>query len=307
MTRNTLGTLATVLAFSLAACTQAQDVEGAPPAKADHRNLSEACSSVDAQTGELLPFARLIQVHVELRYRTEYLHDFHADDGSASDRTEMNALVEGSADLLACTWKEFGYNQYMFHPAREDELPPFPNTASGSASLTGMRTGHAVVHGQTITTKQTVQAGGKLRGLSLSIPTRDESMPADGTCIQVAFDAPMSGSQVLDATSTDGAHKHEESPPESLEDDVYSAFAVRNYDQGESEFINNSLTLCSGPRNRPDPIPQNLPAGGMTISADESVWARRGEWIGHNSVPAEHRYVDFSLKVVPRTLQYPNP
>jgi hypothetical protein len=64
MTRNTLGTLATVLAFSLAACTQAQDVEGAPLAKADHRNLSEACSSVDAQTGELLPFARLIQVHV---------------------------------------------------------------------------------------------------------------------------------------------------------------------------------------------------------------------------------------------------
>jgi len=45
----------------------------------------------------------------------------------------------------------------------------------------------------------------------------------------------------------------------------------------------------------------------MTISADESVWARSGDWIGHNSMRAEHRYIDFSLKVVPRTLQYPNP
>lgn len=307
MKRNTLGTLASLLAFSLAACTQAQDAEGAPPANAHEHNLSEACSSVDAQTGELVPFARLIQMHVELRYRTDYLHEFHADDGSASDRTEMNALVEGSADLLACTWKEFGRNQYMFHPAREDELPPFPNTASGSASLKGVRTGHAVVHGQTITTKQTVQANGKLRGLTVSIPTRDETMPTEGSCLQVAFDAPMSGNLVLDSTSTEGSHKHEESSPESLEDDAYSAFAVRTYDQGESEFTNNSLTLCDGPRNRPDPIPQDLPARGMTISADESVWARSGEWVGHNSVPAEHRYIDFSLKVVPRTLQYPNP
>jgi hypothetical protein len=39
-------------------------------------------------------------------------------------------------------------------------------------------------------------------------PNRDETTPADGTCIQVAFAAPMSGSLVLDATSTDGSHKH---------------------------------------------------------------------------------------------------
>jgi len=53
-----------------------------------------------------------------------------------------------------------------------------------------------------------VQVNGKLRGLTLSIPTRDETTPADGTRIQVAFAASMSGSLVLDATSTDGSHKH---------------------------------------------------------------------------------------------------
>jgi hypothetical protein len=309
MKRNTFGTLASLLAFSLAACTQAQDAEDAPLAKPTHgEKLSQACSSVDAETGELVPFARLIQMHVELRYRTNYLHEFRADDGSASERTEMHALVEGSADLLACTWKEFGRNQYMFHPASEDELPPFPNTASGSASLEGARTASALVHSETITSKETVQANGKLRGLTLSIPTRDESTADEnGTCIQVGFDAPMTGSLVLDVTSTDGNHKHEESPPASLEPSTYSAFAVRTYNQGESEFTNNSLTLCDGPRNRPDAIPQELPARGMTISADESVWTRNGEWIGHNSLPAERRYIDFSLKIVPRTLQYPNP
>ncbi len=307
MKRNTLGTLASLLAFSLAGCSPAPEAEDAPSAKSAHgQKLSQACSSVDAETGELVPFARLIQLHVELRYRTDYLHEFNADDGSASDRTEMHALVEGTADLLACTWEEFGRKQYMFHPASEDELPPFPNTASGSASLTGERTGRALVHGETISSKETVQANGKLRGLTLSIPTRDETL-GNGTCIQVAFDAPMSGRHVLDVASTDGNHKHEESPPDSLQEGTYSAFAVRTYAEGEPEFINNSLTLCDGPRNRPDPIPQDLPAQGMTISADESVWTRNGEWIGHNSLPAEHRYIDFSLKVVPRTLPYPNP
>ena len=309
MRHNKLGTLATLLAVSLAACTQAQDAEDAPSAKAAHgENLSEACSSVDAETGELVPFARLIQLRMELRYRTDYRHEFDSGDGTASNQTEMNALVQGSADLLACTWKEFGYNQYMFHPASEDDLPPFPNTASGTASLKGLATTHAVVHGETITSKQTVEASGKRRGLTLAIPTRDETMPDDdGTCILVDFDAPMSGSQVLDATGSEGGHKHEESSPASLVDNNYSAFDVRTHADGESEFTNHSLRLCDGPRNRPDPIPQDLPARGMTISQDESVWSRSGEWVGHNSMPSERRYLDFSLKVVPRTLPYPNP
>lgn len=309
MKRNKLVTLAILLAVPLAACMQPQDAWEAPPANpANSPDLSEACSSVDAETGALVPFARLIQVHVELRYRVDYLSEFNDNDGTASNRTEMHALVQGSADLLACTWKEFGYNQYMFHPAREDELPPFPAPASGTVSLKGLRTGRAVVHGETITTKETVQASGKLRGITLSVPTRDETMPdGDGTCIEVGFDAPMSGNWTLDVASTDGTRKHEERSPESLEGSVYSAFAVRTYDTGESEFINHSLTLCDGPRNRPDQMTQGLPAGGMTISPDESVWTRSGEWVGHNTVPAEHRYIDFSLKVVPRTLPYPNP
>jgi hypothetical protein len=237
----------------------------------------------------------------------EYHHGFRSDDGTVVQQTDMDAQVQGTADLLACTWKEFGRNQYVFHPVREDELPAFPNTASGTASFSGKSTGRALVHGETITTTQTVDARGKLRAVALSIPTRDEAMPDAGTCIQLAFDAPMSGKSVLDAASTDGTRKHEETSPDSLGESVYSAFAIRTYETGESEFINHDLTLCDGPRNQPSPIPQELPAGGMTVSADETEWTRSGEWIGHNSMPSEHRYLDFSLKVVPRTLQYPNP
>ncbi len=66
MKRTTLGTLASLLAFSLAGCSPAPEAEDGPSAKSAHGlNLSQACSSVDAETGELVPFARLIQLHVE--------------------------------------------------------------------------------------------------------------------------------------------------------------------------------------------------------------------------------------------------
>ncbi|MEO6104365.1 MAG: hypothetical protein ABIP44_12125, partial [Pseudoxanthomonas sp.] len=59
--------LATVaLLGSLGACSVA-DTGNADPAPRAKGGLSEACSSTDAETGELLPGAKLVQLDLQLR------------------------------------------------------------------------------------------------------------------------------------------------------------------------------------------------------------------------------------------------
>ena len=295
------GFAAIVSLGALAACgvVETDDTEAADaPDTVASGEASEACSGIDAETGELLPYGDLIQVDLQLRYEASRHNEFSADD--VSWLSDVASSVDGTSSQLACMSERYGYTQFRFRPYRDRQRPAFPVVTHGTAWLKGSRTHQA--SGATILEEADIS--GPLERLAIDTITVRDQTNADEVCVMLEFFAPLSGSAVRTITAP-GLSRREDIDPDVLVGDSYSAMSVRSYDGDTHEFGSGGLTICAGTEDPTDRVVGYVPPDGLQISPDEKVWTRDGPWAGHLSGPAEKRSIHFRMEIVPRTLDYP--
>lgn len=263
-------------------------------------DVYEACSGIDAETGELLPYGQLIQVDLQLRFEASRHNEFRGDD--VHWKSDVASSVDGNSSQLACMSERYGYSQFRFRPVRDDELPPFPVETHGTARLNGTRLNQT----ENATVLEEVDVSGQLEHLAIDTITVRDQTNADEVCVMLRFSAPLSGSAVRTITAP-GLNRREDIDPDEVVSDSYSAMATMNYGDGDGDsFRNNRLTICAGPQT-PGPYVSGTNPQNLQISDNGKVWTREGPWVGHSSGPNEKRTVSFRMEIVPRTLEYANP
>lgn len=291
MRLQTHGCPAALAALLLAGCNAVD--EGYEAAARNASGFDEACAVIHGNTGELMRGGELVQLDVELLAIGRRSTQQRAGDSGID--VEAASRVEARSSQLACVSRGGESHRWQFSPSEHREMPPFPVVSSGAAYM------HATTEIRTddsagIETGRVDGSVERLQVLSISGHAPTESHRA---CVRIRFTAPLTG-QATRSGSSRGQHFESSMPPSDLVGTQYSLLKVERRAGDTYAFRNNDFSICTGAGSTHDSAP-----GELVIDEARSDWRRDGPWL-HMAGPVEERELRFRMRIVPRTLPYPD-